>query len=139
MLAEENPHMAHPISLAIQHRFHTLSPNDPARLPTLYLVDSILKNLAPRSPVWTAELGHLLPRWFVDTYQAQAGEQMRLGKLLGTWRDMPLVFAGDWIRQIDEMINVERPGKVCKIWIEVWGIKLLSCFMPRWFFFLEEF
>jgi pre-mRNA cleavage complex 2 protein Pcf11 len=108
ILAEENPNMALQICRVIIDRFRVLLPNDPARLPTLYLVDSIMKNVGIVNPVFVREFGPLLYRWFVDTFQAN-NEQIRgsLVKLFGTWRAMPRVFAVNWIAAIDEFLRAK--------------------------------
>lgn len=88
IIADENKHLYAPTVVAvILHHAFSLPHDHPSRLPILYLVDSIIKNIGePYLSLFIAEL----PALFNSTFGASNDDRVRnsLIKLLNTWRSI---------------------------------------------------
>eukprot|EP00475_Leptophrys_vorax_P033149 TRINITY_DN5186_c0_g1_i2.p1 TRINITY_DN5186_c0_g1~~TRINITY_DN5186_c0_g1_i2.p1 ORF type:complete len:389 (-),score=78.67 TRINITY_DN5186_c0_g1_i2:536-1663(-) len=105
IIADENKnHASAEVARAVFRRAALLHPADQARLPLLYLIDSIVKNIGePYITLFVPEI----PRLFNETFAHCQVDKTRLSmiKLLNTWRDPKLRFPPSLFQIIDAHVR----------------------------------
>ncbi|KAL1919664.1 uncharacterized protein VTP21DRAFT_1595 [Calcarisporiella thermophila] len=111
ILAQENKFAAPAIAQAVEERIYSAHPTQ--KLPALYLLDSICKNVGG---AYINIFSRSIRNLFMDTYSRVDPQTRRsMEKLLGTWRswrDGRPVFAYEIIDQIERSMHELRgPGR----------------------------
>ena len=85
MIASENIQAALPITLAIHEQILAVVPNN--KLPLIYLMDSILKNVGG---IFQSTFADVVVSIFKHSFEAMSrNDRSKLVKVLKTWRAMP--------------------------------------------------